>query len=281
MLNQLSRRQYVEGDNLKVEIYGTEDSASGLEALARRVVATKPDIIFVGGVGGPFVQRMTHTIPTVVLSSDLVGQGLVESMAHPGGNVTGVAADSGPLIWGKRIGLLREMVPSMTRLAFLGLSASSLVRPVQVPAVEAATAAQGVALTVVAVVSPAPESDYRAAIESARGQGADALLVGQNPQTALYAPLLAELTAAARLPAMYPFRDDVEAGGLIAYWEDFEDLSRRCGDIIAAILDGAKPADIPVEQPSRHFLTINLKAARALGIDVPPTLLASADEVIE
>ena len=126
MLDQLSRRKYVEGDNLKVEIYGTEDGSSGLEALARRVVATKPDIIFVGGVGGPFVQRMTGTIPTVVLSSDLVGQGLVESMAHPGGNITGVSVDTGPLLWGKRIELLREMVPSMTKLAFLSLSSSSL-----------------------------------------------------------------------------------------------------------------------------------------------------------
>jgi len=137
MLDQLARRKYVEGDNLKVEIYGTEDNAAGMEALARRVVATKPDVVFVGGVGGPFVQRMTDTIPIVVLSSDLVGQGLVTSLAHPGGNVTGVAADTGPLIWGKRIALLREMVPSMTKLAFMGLSQSTLVRPVQVPAVEA------------------------------------------------------------------------------------------------------------------------------------------------
>ncbi len=282
MLDQLSRRKYVEGDNLKVEIYGTEDGSSGLEALARRVVATKPDIIFVGGVGGPFVQRMTGTIPTVVLSSDLVGQGLVESMAHPGGNITGVSVDTGPLLWGKRIELLREMVPSMTKLAFLSLSSSSLGgRPVQVPAVEAATAAQGVALIVVTVDFRAPESAYRAAIESARAQGADALLVGQNPQTNLYAPLLAELTAAARLPAIYPFRADVEAGGLMAYSEDIPELFRRAGAEIAAILDGARPADIPVEQPSRFFLTINLKTARALGLDPPPSLLAAAEEVIE
>jgi putative ABC transport system substrate-binding protein len=281
MLEQLNRHKYVEGDNLKIEIYGTEANVAGLEALAKSVVATNPDVIFVGGVGGPFVQRATDTIPIVVLSSDLVGQGLVKSLSHPGGNITGVAADTGPLIWGKRIGLLREMVPSMSKLAFLGLSQSTLVRPVQVPAVEAAAAAQGVALVVVTVVAPAPEADYRAAVESARRQGADSLLVGQNPQTDFYAPLLADLTAEARLPAIYPWRSNVEAGGLMAYWEDFADLSRRCGAAIAAILDGAKPADIPVEQPSRHFLTINLKTARALGLDPPPTLLAAAEDVIE
>ncbi len=281
MLDQLSRRKYVEGDNLKVEIYGTEDNASGMEALARQVVATKPDVVFVGGVGGPFVQSMTDTIPIVILSSDLVGQGLVKSLAHPGGNITGVAADTGPLIWGKRIALLREMVPSMTTLAFMGLSQTTLVRPVQVPAIEAAAAAQGLALAVVAVVFPAAEADYRAAIETALSQGADALMVGQNPGTDFFAPLLAELAAAARLPAIYPWRSNVEVGGLMAYWQDMADLSRRCGDAIAAILDGASPADIPVEQPSRFFLTINLKTARALGLDPPPSLLAAATEVIE
>src|SRR5271165_7044282 len=224
---------------------------------------------------------MTDTIPIVILSSDLVGQGLVKSLAHPGGNITGVAADTGPLIWGKRIALLREMVPSMTKLAFMGLSQTTLVRPVQVPAIEAAAAAQGLALAVVAVVFPAAEGDYRAAIETALSQGADALMVGQNPGTDFYAPLLAELTAAARLPAFYPWRSNVEAGGLMAYWQDMADLSRRCGDAIAAVLDGASPADIPVEQPSRFFLTINLKTARALGLDPPPTLLAAATEVIE
>ena len=281
MLDQLNRRKYVEGDNLKVEIYGTEDNASGMEALARRVVATKPDVVFVGGVGGPFVQRLTDTIPIVVLSSDLVGQGLVKSLAHPGANITGVAADTGPLIWGKRIALLREMVPAMTKLAFMGLSQSTLVRPVQVPAVEAAAAAQGVALAVVPVVFPGSGADYRAAIETALGKGADALMVGQNPGTDFYAPLLAELTAASRLPAIYPWRSNVEAGRLMAYWQDMGDLSRRCGDAIAAILDGAKPADIPVEQPSRFFLTINLKTARSLGLDPPPALLAAAEDVIE
>src|SRR5271166_3738498 len=100
MLDQLARRKYVEGDNLRVEIYGTEDDASGMEAMARRVVATKPDVVFVGGVGGTLFQRMTTTIPIVVLSTDLVGQGLVQSLAHPGGNITGVAVDTGPAVWG-------------------------------------------------------------------------------------------------------------------------------------------------------------------------------------
>ncbi len=280
MLDELKRLKHVEGDNLEVEIYGKEENASGLEALAQRIVASRPDVIFVGGVGGPLFQRMTDTIPIVVLSSDLIGQGLVQSLAHPGGNITGVAVDTGPAVWGKRIALLREMVPSMTKLAFLG-SQTALLRPVQVPAVEAAAAAQGVALVVVPVVFPAAEADFRAAIESALRQGADSLMVGQNPQTNFYAPLLAELTATARLPAIYPFRNNVEAGGLMAYSEDIPELFRRAGAEIAAILDGARPADIPVEQPSRFFLTINLKTAHALGLDPPQALLAAAEDVIE
>ena len=169
----------------------------------------------------------------------------------------------------------------MTKLAFLGLSQTALRRPVQVPAVEAAAAAaQGVALVVVPVVFPAAEADFRAAIESALRR-ADSLMVGQDPQTNFYAPLLAELTATARLPAVYPFRENVEAGGLMAYSEDMPELFRRAGDAIAAVLDGARPADIPVEQPSRFFLTINLKTARALGLDPPRALLAAAEDVIE
>ena len=106
-------------------------------------------------------------------------------------------------------------------------------------------------------------------------------MVSQHPQSREYAPLLAELAAAVRLPAIYPFRENVEAGGLMAYSEDMPGLFRRAGDAIGAILDGARPADIPVEQPSRFFLTINLKTARALGLDPPQTLLAAAENVIE
>ena len=147
---------------------------------------------------------------------DLIGQGLVQSLAHPGGNITGVAVDTGPAVWGKRIALLREMVPSMTKLAFLGLSqTAALLRPVDVPAVEAAAAAQGVALVVVPVVFPAAEADFRAAIESALRQGADSLMVDQNPSNELLRASACRATA--RLPAIYPFRNNVEAGGLMAY----------------------------------------------------------------
>jgi len=283
MLDELRRQGYFEGVNLKVELYGKEENASGLEALVARIVASKPDVVFVVGVGGPLFQHTTDTIPIVVISSDLVGQGLVQSLAHPGGNITGVAVDTGPAIWGKRIALLREMVPAMAKLAFLSLaiSATALSRPVQLLAVQAAAEAAGVALVVVPVEYPATEADYRAAIETASREGADSIMVAQHPQTFQYAALLAQLTAAARLPAMYPFRENVEAGGLMAYAMDMEDLNRRAADAIGAILNGASPADIPVYQPSRFALTINLKTAHALGLAPPMSLLAAADEVIE
>jgi putative ABC transport system substrate-binding protein len=278
MLDELKRLKYVEGDNLDVEIYAKEQNASGLEALAQRIVASKPDVVFVGGVGGPLFQRMTDTMPIVVLSSDLIGQGLVKSLAHPGGNITGVAVDAGPPIWGKRIALLREIAPARTKLAYLSIA---VPRKVDEPAVQAAAEAAGIALILIPVAYPATEADYRAAIEDASREGADSVLFGQNPQTREYAALLSQLTAATRLPAIYPFRENVEAGGLMAYSEDMPDLFRRAGDAIGAILDGARPADIPVQQPSRFFLTINLKTARALGLDPPQALLAAAEDVIE
>ena len=282
MLEELKRLKYVEGDNLKVEYYGKEENTAGLDALAARVVASKPDVIYVDGVGGPLFKRLTATTPIVVLSSDLIGQGLVKSLAYPGGNITGVAVDAGPAIWSKRIALLREMVPKMAKLAFLGLALSQTVRSSLAPGwLQAAAEAQGVALIVVPVAFPGTEADYRRAIESASLAGADSLMVSQHPQSREYAPLLAELAAAARLPAIYPFKENVETGGLMAYWEDMPDLFRRAGDAIAAILDGASPADIPVYQPSRFFLTINLKTARALGLDPPASLLAAAEDVIE
>lgn len=277
MLDELKRRKYVEGDNLNVQIYGKAENTAGLEALAQRIVAAEPDIIFVGGVGGPLFQRLTETIPLIVLSSDLVGQGLVQSLAHPGGNITGVAVDTGPAVWGKRIELLREMVPAMKKLALV----SPFPRSVTERAIQAAAEAAGMALILIPIKYPAPGADYGAAIEAASRQGADSVLFTQDPQTNSYAALLAQLAAAARLPAIYPFRENVEAGGLMAYSEDMPELFRRAGAEIAAILDGARPADIPVEQPSRFFLTINLKTARALGIDPPPALLAAAEDVIE
>jgi putative ABC transport system substrate-binding protein len=277
MFEQLKLLKFAEGENLKVEYYGKEENTAGLEALAAKVVASNPDVIYVDGVGGQLFQGMTSIIPIVVLSSDLVGQGLVKSLAHPRGNITGVAVDTGPAVWGKRIALLREMVPAMTKLAFINPPAFT----VQGHAIQAAAEAARIALILVPIAYPAAEADYRAALAAASGQGADAILFTQHPQTIAYAALLAELAAAARLPAIYPFRENVEAGGLMAYSEDMAEIFRRAGVAIAAILNGAKPADIPVEQPSRFLLTINLTAARALGLDPPPSPLAAANEVIE
>jgi putative ABC transport system substrate-binding protein len=277
LLEVLRRLKYVEGDNLELEIHGAEENTAGLEAMAAKVVASKPDVIFVDGVGGVLLQRQTDAIPIVVLSSDLIGQGLVQSLAHPGGNITGVAVDTGPAVWRKRIALLRELVPTLAKLAFVNPAAFK----VQERAVQTAGQDAAIGLVPVPVNYPATEDDYRAAIELASRRGADAVLFSQHPQTIFFAGLLAELTAAARLPAIYPFRENAEAGGLMAYAEDIPELFRRAGAQIAAILDGAKPADIPVEQPSRFVFAINLRTARALGLDPPQALLAAAEDVIE
>jgi putative ABC transport system substrate-binding protein len=280
MYEELRRLNYVDGKNLKLEIYGKEDNAAGLDALAAEVVASKPDVIFVDSVGSTIFKRLTTTIPVVVIASDLVFQGLVQSLSHPGGNITGVATDMGPAIWGKRIALLREMVPALAKLALISLTYTSF-RSVQESAIREAAEAAGVTLVVVPIKYPSAEADYRAGIEAASQAGADAVLFWQDPQTIAFAAALAQFAAAARLPAIYPFRENVEAGGLMAYSEDLLEILRRAGAQIAAILDGANPGDIPVERPSRFLLTINLKAARALGLDPPQALLAAAEDVIE
>ncbi len=280
MFEALRRLNYVDGKNLKLEIYGKEDNTAGLDALAAKVVASKPDVIFVDSVGSDIFKRLTTTIPVVVLASDLVFQGLVQSLSHPGGNITGVTTDIGPAIWGKRIALLREMVPALAKLALISLTSTSLSNVQEIAIREAAEAA-GVPLVVFPIKYPPTEADYRAAIEAASRGGADSVMFAQAPQIIVFASELAQFAAAARLPAIYPFRDNVQAGGLMAYSVDLLEILRRAGAQIAAILGGANPGDTPVERPSRFLLTINLKAARALGLDPPPALLAAADEVIE
>ena len=281
MLEALKRLNYDDGDNLRLEIYGKEENTAGLDALAAKVVASKPDVIFAAAAGGTLFQRLTTTIPVVVLATDLVLKQLVQSLAHPGSNITGVATDiGGPSIWGKRIALLREMVPTSAKVGMISPAYSSS-RSVQESAIREAAEAARVTLVVVPLKYPSTEADYRAAIEAASQGGADSVLFTQDPQTIAYRAAIAGLAAAARLPAIYPFRENVEAGGLMAYSVDLLEIFRRAAAQIAAILDGASPADIPVEQPSRFFLTINLKTARALGLDPPPSLLAAAEDVIE
>ena len=277
---ELRRLGQIEGQNLKVESYGREQNMSGPEALATEIVRSNPDVIYVIGPGAVIFKKLTSRIPIVVITGDPVKQGLAESLAHPGGNFTGVSIDTGPSIHGKRIALLREMVPTMSKLGCLALrlewNGSSAG-----PAIRAAAETAGLPLAVSLLEFGASEADYRAAIESISRDGANAVMVLDSPEIFQNSTLIAKLLGDAKLPAIFTFPESVEAGGLMAYSFDLIELYKRVANNIDAILRGAKPGDIPIYQVTKFELSINLKTAKQLGLSVPPALVASADKVIE
>jgi ABC-type uncharacterized transport system substrate-binding protein len=271
---------YVEGQNLRIEYRGAEGSLERLRDLAAELVQHQVDVLVTpgGAVVIRAAQHATRTIPIVMVGAgDPVAEGFVVSLARPGGNITGLSLLSEGLP-GKRLELLKEAVPQSTRIAVLVNPAS--------PAYEAAmhnwtvaAGALGLHLHVVELHRPDELDTAFAAMTRA---GADALLVAAD--SLLINPLLsgriAALAAQSRLPAMYSWKFFVEAGGLMAYGPNNLDVSRHAATYVDKILKGAKPADLPVEQPTKFELVINLKTAQALGITMPPSLLLLADEVI-
>ncbi len=278
VFDELRRLGYAEGQNLTVEGYGREQNTAGPEVIAADIVRSKPDIIYVVGPGVGFFKKAD--IPIVTVTGDPVAQGLVQSLAHPGGNITGASVDTGPSIHGKRIALLREMFPAMSKLACITLRIQ-WNSPVQGPAIRTAAETAGMGLAVSLVDFGAGEAEYRAAIANASREGANAIMIADSPDVMANRALIAKLVNEARLPAIFPFFEIVEAGGLMAYSFDLVELNKRAASDIDAILRGANPADIPFYQASKFELSINLRTAKLLGLTVPPTLLASADNVIE
>ena len=279
LFEELRRLGHVEGQNLIVERYGIEQNRSGAEALAADVIRSHPDVVFLIGPGAPIFKKADAKFPIVALTADPIAQGLAQSLARPGRNITAVSVDTGPSIHGKRIALLHEMFPAMSKLAFLTLRVAW--QGVQRPPVRAAAETVGITLVPLLVDSPASEDDYRSAIAQALREGADAIMIGDAPDVVRYRSPILELIGAARLPAIYPFFELVEGGGLMAYAFDLIELNKRVANDIDAILRGANPGEIPFYQATKFELSINLKTARVLGLNVPATLLASADKVIE
>jgi putative tryptophan/tyrosine transport system substrate-binding protein len=277
---ELRRLGQIQGQNLKVESYGREQNTSGLEALATEVVRSNPDVIYVIGPDAIIFKKLTSRIPIVVSTSDPVKQGLADSLAHPGGNFTGTSIDTGPSIHGKRIALLREMVPTMSKLGCLALRLY-WNGPTAGPAIRAAAETAGLPLAVSLLEFGASEADYRAAVESISRDGANAVMVLPSPETFQNSTLIAKLFGDAKLPAIFSFTESVEAGGLMAYSFDLIELYKRAAHTIDAILRGAKPGDIPIYRVTKFELSLNLKTAKQLGLSVPPALVALADKVIE
>jgi ABC-type uncharacterized transport system substrate-binding protein len=277
---ELRRLGQIEGQNLKVESYGREQNTSSPEALATEIVRSNPDVIFVAGPGAVIFKKLTTRIPIVVITGDPVKQGIAESLAHPGGNFTGASVDTGPSIYGKRIALLREMVPTMSKLGCLVLRLS-WNGPNAGPGIRAAAETAGLSLAVSLLEFGTSEAGYWAAIESISRDGANAVMVVDSPEVDQNSTLIAKLVGDAKLPAIFSHPDPVEAGGLMAYSFDLIELHKRVANNIDAILRGAKPGDIPIYQATKFELSINLKTAKQLGLSIPPGLLVSTDKVIE
>ena len=244
--------------------------------LAAQLVPLKIDVIVTAGLGVAALKQATPFIPIVFAgASDPVGSGLVATLGRPGGNVTGLSFQQTDFA-GKRLELLREVVPGLRRLAILGnVNAPTAMHEMGLVQATARTHGLEVATSEIRRVE-----DFTAAFEALKGR-ADALDVCTDGLITTNSIQFNNLALAAQLPTIYVFREDVAAGGLMSYGPNFPDVYRRAAEYVDKILRGTKPADIPVEQPTKFELIINLITARALGLTVSPTLLARADEVIE
>jgi putative ABC transport system substrate-binding protein len=270
---------YVEGKNIVIEWRSAEGKFDRLPALAAELVRLKVDIIVTGGGATTrAVKEATTTIPIVMTQDgDPVGNGFVASLARPGGNITGLATLA-PEISGKRLELLKEIVPRLSRVAVLGNSAQP-GNAQTLREVELAANAFGVQLQYLDVLGP---KDIATAFRAAGKGRADAVLILLPGLVATAErPQIADLAAKRRLPAIYDRPEAVESGGLMSYGVSTADLDRRADTYVDKILKGAKPADLPVEQPKKFDLIINLKAAKQIGLTIPPNVLVRADKVIK
>jgi putative ABC transport system substrate-binding protein len=277
--SELRRLGYVEGDNLIIERFSAEGHHERYADIAREIVTSNPEVIVTGT--NPVVtafKAATSTIPVVAFMLDPLHAGLVTSLSRPGGNLTGITLDAGVEIWGKRLEILKEAIPSTARAAFLGMRGGWEGSSGQVLRDAAARLGISLAFTLPETGTPAEIERVFAALEQQRP---DALLVSGEGDLYANRQLIAELSVKKRLPMMCPYRDHVEAGALMGYAVDLAELLRRMADDVHQILKGAKPGDIPIYQPTKFELLINLKTVKALGLALPPALLARADEVIE
>ena len=270
---------YVEGRNIVVEYREAEGHAERFPALAADLVALKVDVIMVTNTPGALaLKQATRTIPIVFTSADPVASGLVTSLARPGGNLTGLSGLS-PELAGKCLELLKQAVPGVTRVA--ALWSRGYGEPTDKNTLkEADVAARALGVQLQVVEARGPEDFDRAFADMSRARAGSLIVFGSNILI-VERRRVVELAAKNRLPAVYQFREFVEAGGLMSYGSNFPDQVRRAATYVDKILKGAKPGDLPVEQPTKFEPVVNLKTAKALGLTVPQSVLARADEVIQ
>jgi ABC-type uncharacterized transport system substrate-binding protein len=276
-LEGLREHGYIRDQNLVVECRYTEGREERATAFAAELVSLKPDLIFAyGSAQVRAAKQATSTVPIVMGGViDPVELGLVASLARPGGNVTGLTFSAGREIVGKHLQLLKEAVPKVARVAVLGYSGAPAFYRTDTQA-----AAQALDVTLQSYEVQAPE-DFEGVFAAMTKARAEALLVLPHVLISAHRKRIVELAAQSRLPAVYPYREAAEAGGLMGYATNVPAMWRRFGLYIDRIFKGAKPDDLPVEQPTKYELLINLKTAKTLGLTIPQSLLSRADEVIE
>jgi putative ABC transport system substrate-binding protein len=274
----LSETGFVEAGNVAVEYRYADNHLDRLPSLAAELIRRPVNVIVANSLAAEAARTATTTIPIVfVTADDPVTRGLVGSLSRPGGNLTGLTFFGGGLLGAKRVELLHELIPKAEIMGFL-MDPNWPGAKAELP--DAQTAARTLGRKIV-VAEATSAGEFEAAFENVMRAGAGALVVGGSPMFNSERRALVGLAARRSLPAIYDVREHVEVGGLISYGASLTGAYRQAGVYAGRILKGAKPSDLPVLQPTRFELVINLKTAKALGIDVPPMLLARADEVIE
>jgi putative ABC transport system substrate-binding protein len=276
-VQELRRVGYMEGQNISFVIRFAEGDLERLPVFASELLAQKVDVVFTASSPGvQAVRRATTSIPIVfAVVSDPVGSGFVASLARPGGNITGTSNISRELS-GKRLQILKEMVPKASRVAVLAADEPQIARMLE--EVQQAAKLLGMSILTTQVQS---RSDFETVHKQLRTWRADTIDVLDSSKNLFNSKLLAELAAYVRLPAIYPQSQYADAGGLISYGPNYEDLYRRAAQYVDKILKGAKPADLPVEEPTKFEMTVNLKTAKALRLKIPQLILGRADRLIE
>jgi ABC-type uncharacterized transport system substrate-binding protein len=274
--DELRRRGFIENQNLTIDFRTFTTRLDLISQIAAELVTARPDVIYAGGgVATRAVQEVTKSIPIVGVADDMVGEGLVESIARPNGNTTGISILATELD-GKRQEILIEAVPGVRRMA--AFADSSTLTEAKARALQEAARAHNVELSIYRI---ARSQEMPAAIDKAQASGAEALNVFASPMLDGNVPLIMERVAGLRLPTMYQWPVWAELGGFIGYGPSRDLLVDLVARFVTSLFLGKKPADLPVEQPTKFELWINLKTAMAMGVTVPEALLVRADKVIE
>jgi putative ABC transport system substrate-binding protein len=280
LFKELRRLGYIEGVNLDVTRYSGEGREERLPELCQEVVRTRPDVIvaITTRLGSAF-KAATATVPVAAIMADPVPFGVVTNIARPGGNITGVSIEAGPDIWGKRAEILREVVPTASKVGFL--SSRQIWSQPNTDALRKGAQQLGISLVGPLLESPIQAEEYRRVLGAMAQEHVDGVIISDQAEHFPYRDLIVDLVRAAKLPTIFPVREYFEVGALMVYGPSISDSYRRLAGYIDQILKGAHPGDLPIYLASKFDLQVNLKTAKALGITIPPSLLVRADEVIE